>query len=294
MNLRTWICRVTGLLFLVLCLTVSAQEKKAVPQRAPQTVPDGVQALRDLEYAPGGHERHKLDLFLPEKGEKFPLVVWVHGGSWRGGSKNGTPALPLTLKGYAVASLNYRLSQHAVWPAQIEDCKAAIRWLRANASKYRINPDRIGVWGASAGGHLVALLGTAGESTQFSKGENLKYSERVQAVCDWFGPADFTKWMGTSAPSITQLFGGTMTREKAVEASPVSYVSAKTPPFLIMHGDKDALVPINQSEGFEAALKKAGVEVKMITLPGAAHGGPQFGAPEMNEAIQAFFDKHLK
>ena len=126
-------------------------------------LPPGVQVHRDLEYIPGGHARNKLDLYLPAKADHaLPVIVWIHGGGWPGGSKEGCPAVPFVAKGYAVASINYRLSQHAVFPAQIEDCKAAIRWLRANAEKYDLDPKRIGVWGASAGGHLVALLGTSG------------------------------------------------------------------------------------------------------------------------------------
>lgn len=136
----------------------------ATAQPRPQT-PAGVKAHRDLEYVPNGHERNKLDLFVPEKADgPLPLIIWIHGGGWQNGSKDGCPPLRAgyTERGYAVASINYRLSGHATFPAQIEDCKAAIRFLRANAEKYNIDPNRIGVWGASAGGHLVALLGTTG------------------------------------------------------------------------------------------------------------------------------------
>ncbi|MEN6334882.1 MAG: alpha/beta hydrolase, partial [Phycisphaerales bacterium] len=141
--------------------------------------PSKLTILRDIEYVPGGHERQKLDLYLPKTAEgqpatnsKRPLIVWVHGGAWLEGNKNGCPAVRFTADGYAVASINYRLSQHAIFPAQIQDCKAAIRWLRANADKHGIDPNRIGVWGASAGGHLVALLGTAGDVNDFDVGPN--------------------------------------------------------------------------------------------------------------------------
>ena len=152
------------------------------------------QGPQDLEYVEGGHERNRLDLYLPEKAEdRLPLIVWIHGGAWYAGSKEGCPAVPFAAKGYAVASINYRLSQHAIFPAQIEDCKAAIRWLRANAAKYNLDPDHIGVWGASAGGHLVALLGTtAGVKELEGQGGNLDQSSRVQCVVDWFGPTDLT------------------------------------------------------------------------------------------------------
>lgn len=121
----------------------------------------GVRALKDIAYVPEGHARQKLDLYLPaaEPNAPLPLIVWVHGGAWQAGSKEGCPAVGFVGKGYAVASINYRLSRHAIFPAQIQDCQAAIRWLRVHADEYRIDPNRFGVWGASAGGHLVALLG---------------------------------------------------------------------------------------------------------------------------------------
>ena len=133
-----------------------------------------LEVLKDLPYVENGHARNKLDLYLPKDAKgPLPVVVWVHGGAWRAGSKDGCRAAWLTGKGYAVASINYRLSQHAVFPAQIEDCKAAIRWLRANAGKYHFDPDHIGVWGESAGGHLVALLGTTGGAKELEgKGGN--------------------------------------------------------------------------------------------------------------------------
>jgi acetyl esterase/lipase len=270
------------------------------PQRT-QPLPPGVEALRDIEYVPAGHERQKLDLYLPKDGNKRPLIIWVHGGAWRAGSKENCPALPLLRDGYAVASINYRLSQHAIFPAQIEDCKAAVRWLRANAGKYRLDPDRFGAWGASAGGHLVALLGTSGDVKEFDVGENLGVSGRVQAVCDWFGPTDMVQMskfpgpMKHDAPESPEslLVGGPIQENlaKAAKANPITYVSKDDPPFLIMHGDKDPLVPLNQSELLEAALKKAEVEVQLHVVPGAGHG---FGGAENQGLVSKFFAKHLK
>jgi acetyl esterase/lipase len=291
------------------CCGAIAQEKPAAPAERPRPaapkIPEGVQALRNLEYVPNGHERQKLDLYLPEKTDKpLPVVVWIHGGAWLAGSKDSAPGIGLTTKGYALASINYRLSQHAIFPAQIEDCKAAIRWLRANAEKYKLDPDHIGVWGASAGGHLVALLGTTGGVKDFDVGGNLKYSSRVQAVCDFFGPADLTtmgdypsklKHNDPGSPE-SKLIGGAPpeNKEKALRASPVTYVSKDSAPFLIMHGDKDPTVPFQQSEELADALKKAGVEVTFKPIAGAGHGGPGFNTAESLEMIIAFFDKHLK
>jgi acetyl esterase/lipase len=190
------------------------------------------------------------------------------------------------------------LSQHATFPAQIEDCKAAIRWLRANAAKYHFDPDHIGVWGASAGGHLVALLGTTGGMKELEGKEGkLEESSRVQAVVDWFGPSDFRKiGVAPKTSPVVKLLGGQIseTKEKAALASPLAHVARGEPPFLIMHGDKDATVPLAQSEMLADALKKAGVEVTLKVLKGAKHGGPEFSTPESRKLIEEFFDKHLK
>jgi len=267
----------------------------------PARLPEGTKVIRDIEYVPNGHERHKLDIYVPGKGEKLPLLIWVHGGAWVGGSKDRCPALPYLRDGYAVASINYRLSQHAIYPAQIEDCKAAVRWLRANAAKYKIDPDRFGVWGSSAGGHLVALLGTTGRVKDFDQGENLQVSSKVQAVCDWFGPTDVTQMskfpstMKHDTPDSpeSKLLGGPVqeNKDKAARANPITFVSKDAPPFLIMHGDKDPLVPMNQSELLVEALKKAGVEVTFQVIPGAGHG---FGGPEIQKTVREFFARHLK
>jgi acetyl esterase/lipase len=276
-----------------------SQERPGRP--APPRPPEGVRVVRDLQYVAGGHERNRLDLYLPEKAEgRRPLIVWIHGGAWWAGSKEGCRAVPLVAKGYAVASINYRFSQHAVFPAQIEDCKAAIRWLRANAAKYRLDPEHIGVWGESAGGHLVAMLGTTGGVKDLEgKGGNLDQSSRVQCVVDWFGPADLTT-MGSQADKpgtpVAQLVGGPVqdNKEKARKASPLTYVGKDSAPFLIMHGDQDNLVPLAQSKVLAAALKKAGVEVTLQVVKGNGHGGPGFSSPENRKLIEDFFAKHLR
>jgi acetyl esterase/lipase len=276
---------------------VTAQERQARPAQG--GLPAGTKVTRDLEYVKGGHERQKLDLYLPERADgPLPAIVWIHGGAWRQGSKDRCPAMPFVAKGYAVASINYRLSQHAPFPAQIGDCKAAIRWLRANAANYHFDPDHIGVWGASAGGHLVALLGTTGDMKQLEGKEgNLDQSSRVQAVVDWFGPSDFrnTKTSSKDSP-VVQLLGGPVSenRERAALASPLAHVAKNDPPFLIMHGDKDPTVALSQSEMLAEALKKAGVDLTLEVLKGAKHGGPEFSSPESRKLIEEFFAKHLK
>jgi acetyl esterase/lipase len=294
-----WLVAVTAVVGVVASTVCAGQPGPQLPDLSKMTV------LRDIEYVPGGHERQRLDLYLPKEADpsgKRPLIVWVHGGAWLGGNKERPPALRFVNQGYAVASINYRLSQQAIFPAQIEDCKAAIRWLRANASQYHYDPNRIGVWGASAGGHLVALLGTTGDVKGFDVGPNAGVSSRVQAVCDFFGPTDFTKMssfpstMKHDAPDSpeSKLIGGPIqeNKDKVQRANPITYVTKDDPPFLIVHGDKDPLVPHNQSEILLDALQKAGVEASLYTVPGGGHGG--FKDPQVDTLVASFFQKHLR
>jgi acetyl esterase/lipase/enterochelin esterase-like enzyme len=276
----------------------------------PPRLPAGTKLHANLEYTPGGHERQRLDLYVPAQADTpLPVIVWIHGGAWMAGSKDGGgPALPLTGRGYAVASINYRLSQHAAFPAQIEDCKAAIRWLRANATTYNLDPERIGVWGASAGGHLVALLGTsAGARDGEGQLGNANQSSRVQAVVDFFGPTDFLLMDAHALPGArlkhdapdspeSKLLGGAIQQhvDQAARANPVTYVTKDAPPFFIVHGEQDPLVPCHQSELLYDALKKARTNVTFYKIAGAGHGGPEFNADVMQAAVGAFFDKHLK
>ncbi|NLH15949.1 MAG: alpha/beta hydrolase, partial [Phycisphaerae bacterium] len=273
------------------------------PQAQTQTPAVDAKIIRNLEYVPNGHERQKLDLYLPAKpSEKpLPLIVWVHGGAWLGGNKETPPARRFVAMGFSVASINYRLSQHAIFPAQIEDCKAAIRFLRTNAKKYNLDPARIGVWGASAGGHLVAMLGTTGDDKSFDTGLNLEQSSAVQAVCDFFGPTDFTKMsafpgsMNHDAPDAPEakLVGGPVQEKKeaCARANPITFVTRKDPPFLIVHGDKDPLVPMNQSQILYDALKTAGVEATFHIVKDGGHG---FHDSDVDRMVAEFFLKYLK
>ena len=268
--------------------------------------PADLQIHRDLEYVARGHARNKLDLYLPAKVDRpLPVIVWIHGGGWSGGSKEDCLAValvtnPLVTKGYAVASINYRFSQHAIFPAQIEDCKAAIRWLRANAKKYNLDASHIGVWGASAGGHLVALLGTTGGVKELEgNGGNLDQSSRVQCGVDWFGPTDFARmggWQDKPDSPMARLVGGPVKdkQELAAKANPITYVGKDSAPFLIMHGEEDKVVPMNQSELLDEALRKAGVESTLVRIPKNGHGGSDFVNPENRKKIEDFFAKHLK
>ena len=193
---------VFALVVSVHCLAapVATDPKPVAPKAA--ALPRGVRAERDILYVPGGDPAQSLDLYLPDQpsDKPLPLIIWIHGGGWHAGNKNGCRSLGFVPDGYAAASVEYRFSQKAIFPAQIQDCQAAIRFLRANCKKYNIDPDHFGVWGDSAGGHLVALLGTSGGKKAFAPvGGNEDQSDRVQAVCDFYGPADFNTVMGQAA-----------------------------------------------------------------------------------------------
>jgi acetyl esterase/lipase len=261
----------------------------------------------NVEYARANGISLKLDVYLPQNVAKpYPVIVWIHGGGWRGGSKENPVATFMVQQGYAVVSINYRLSNQAIFPAQIHDCKAAIRWIRANAAKYGFNSERLGAWGSSAGGHLVAMLGTAGDidSLEGTVGGNLQFSSRVQAVCDWYGPAnllticDFPSNLAHCSPTSPEalLIGGAIPNNlaKARAASPITYVSKNDPPFLIQHGTNDMTVPFHQSVELDSALRANGVSVKFNPIVGAGHGGAGFSADSTRRRVSDFFDRHLK
>jgi acetyl esterase/lipase len=271
----------------------------------------------DIPYA-SQSQAQKLDIYLPDEGYgPFPVIVSIHGGAFKGGDKGDnqvTPMLEGLDRGYAVVSINYRLSQEAIFPAQIRDVKAALRWIRAHAKEYKFNPDKIAAWGGSAGGHLSALLGTSGgvqELEDFSLG-NPGQSSRVQAVVDWFGPTDFLKMdeqlkeSGVKNPQThsipdspeSELIGKNL--EDAPElvraANPETYVTPDDPPFFIQHGLIDNLVPYQQSvslaEKLEQVIGKDKVTLEI--LPETGHGGPNFHTPQNLNKVFGFLDKYLK
>jgi acetyl esterase/lipase len=259
---------------------------------------DGLTTHRDLAYVSGGHPRQTLDLYLPAATAPLPLIIWIHGGAFRMGSKADDVPTDYLALGYAVASINYRLSQHALFPAQIEDCKAAVRWLRANAARYHLDPARFAAWGSSAGGHLAAMLGTTGAASDLEVGQHLDLSSRVQAVVDYYGPTDFLQMDAQRPPDgmlhdpadspESQLVGGAIQQhpERVARANPITYVGAKTPPFLVVHGDHDPLVPYQQSVILAAALTAAGTALSFYTVVGGGHG--HFTDPQVPELTRAF------
>lgn len=287
-------------LLLSLVTDTSAQSKKS----RVKSLPKGVSVLSDIEYAkPNGYSL-KLDLYRPKniKG-KLPVVVFVHGGGWKNGSKNSarTRASWLAQHGFAVAGISYRLTDVAQWPAQIDDCYTAVRWLRQHADQYQLDADHIGAWGTSAGAHLVALMGTR----TYPGKENI--SSRVQAACDWFGPTELLTMPpnnvgnGRTEADIARsngakLLGATVRDipDIARDASALDQVSKDDAPFLIMHGDADPGVPLTQSTKFHKKLLKHGIPAQLHIIKGAGHGGPQFNTPEAKEIVRLFFEKQLK
>jgi len=256
-----------------------------------------VAVQRDLVYKRVNDIALTLDLYRPEEvSGLLPVIVCVHGGHWGAGGKERCPAVTLAQDGYAVASIDYRRTTTAPFPAQIEDCKAAVRWLRANASTYHLDPDHIGVCGYSAGGHLAALLGTSGGVPELEgSGDNMEYSSRVQAVCDVAGPADLLAMTNLGPKptfAIEGLIGGPLEKNKAkaIAASPIHYVSKDDPPFLIVHGEADRVVPVEQSQRLYEELRKAGVNATLKILP-VGHGAIQLDA--LKDA-EVFFDATLK
>jgi len=271
----------------------------------------------DIPYATLS-KAEQLDVYLPDEGDgPFPAIVSIHGGAFLGGDKRDgeeTPMLEGLKRGYAVVSVNYRLSQEATWPAQIYDCKAAVRWIKANAKKYKLDPDKIAAWGGSAGGQLAALLGTSGgvKSLEDTTMGNPEQSSRVQAVVDWFGPTDFLKMdeqlkesheehpLPASVPNspASLLLGKNIVDvpDLVRQADPDTYISADDPPFLIQHGLEDNIVPF---EGSILLARKLGrvlgyQKVYLELFPATGHEGPAFFTEENAKIVFLFLDKFMK
>lgn len=298
-----------GLILLSLASVALAQPPRGLlgkfAARFP-AIPESVVLERDVPYGQAGGHPLLLDVLRPKQAsaKPRPAIVFVHGGGWSGGKKTDALGrlLPFAASGdYFCVSVEYRLSGEAAWPAQIHDCKAAVRWVKANAAKYNVDPEKIGVWGGSAGGHLVSMLGLTGGVKQLEGDSGAAGpSSRVACVVDFCGPSDFLAIGKLQADAgrhasgpVAKLLGGPIQEKQdaAREASPVTHVSNDSPPFLIVHGTADPVVPLAQAERLYQALKSAGRPVTFIKVEGGGHG---IGGPEVQSRVEAFFDKHLR
>lgn len=269
----------TTFLALLICVTCVSRELRAVEP-----------IERDVEYAQIGEKRLLLDFYRAANSTqaKSPLVIWVHGGAWRSGSKESVPVTQWLESGYSIASVNYRLSPEAKFPAQVFDIKAAIRYLRANAEKYSVNSDCFVIAGSSAGGHLAALVGVSSgvKELEGEIGENLKVRSNVQAVVSFFGASNLQSILGQSTeyglgvrkPALQLLLGGQPTEvpDLAKLASPVTHVDASDPPLWLIHGDADPQMPLEQSKELYQAFKQVGIPVELDVIPNGKHGGDEF------------------
>lgn len=285
---------------LVSCSVASTGNTVGFREYRNDNLPADVEVIKDIEYGKVGDVSLRLNIVRPKDAkDPLPVIVFIHGGGWNSGNKDDDTGLlcGFAKQGYVGVSVEYRFVDVARFPAQIEDCKCAIRFLKANAEQYGIEADRIGVWGDSAGGHLAALLGTSGGVKELEgRGGWQDTSSSVNAVCDWYGPVGLADIPLSDDHPYSQLLGSTprANPELARLSDPVSFISEDDPPILIMHGDKDELVPIVLSEQFYQKLKQGGVDATMETVKGAGHGNGFWGNMEIYGKVLGFFNKTLK
>ncbi len=273
---------------------------------AQEKVADGVIFEKNMEYSSQDGQSLQLNMARPKEGKgPFPGVVCIHGGGFRAGSREGFNDLCLQLaqRGYVAVTVSYRLAPKYQFPAAVHDVKAAVRWMRANAGTYNIDPERIGTTGGSAGGHLAQFLGvTSGVQRFEGNGGNPDFSSSVNCVVNFYGPSDFTKSYGASvdAAEVLPLFlGGNLEqqRHRHIESSPLYWVTPEAAPTLCIHGTNDAYVSHEQAVWLVDRLQAADVEASLMKIEGGDHG---FGksSPEVKAQIEdarfAFFAKHLK
>ncbi len=278
---------------------MSGSTDQATTREVKQVDGRGVEVIDGLTYSHAGGRSRLADLYLPNGAARpLPVIVWLHGGGWRLGDRKLGPDLTrfFAASGFAMCSIDYRLSDEAIFPAQIEDVKCAIRWLRSVSEIYRLDAAHIGLWGSSAGGHLAALAATSGPG-KFETAEHANYSSTVSAVVDGYGPIDFLQidshrhWVGAGGDaesarlgelkpsahpeSFESLLVGGPIGERGVkvrEANPITYVGSDAPPFLILHGTKDSAVPVHQSELLFNALVASGIDATLCLIDGLGHG----------------------
>ena len=254
-------------------------------------------SIRNVEYAVADRQQLLLDVYQPADAQKSPLIVWVHGGAWRAGSKSNVPIERLVDHGFAIASVDYRLSPVATFPAQVHDIKAAIRYLRANAGTYKVDPEQLIIAGSSAGGHLAALAGVTNgvAALEGSIGEHLSESSEIQGIISFFGASNLRTILSQSTPhglsvrvpALKLLLGGQPAdrQDLAKLASPVEHVDGADPPLLLIHGDQDPQMPINQAHELHGKYRHLKLPVAFEVVHGGAHGGKGFFDDEMLDRV---------
>jgi acetyl esterase/lipase len=268
----------------------------------------GTKKIADLEYARSGADALRLDLYQPANPNGGPLLVWLHGGAWENGTKTAIPAAVVGLagRGYTIASVDFLPASAARFPGQVLEVKAAVRFLRAQARTYGYDATRIGILGASSGAHLAALVGTSNGEAELegTLGEHLDQSSAVQAIVSYFGASNLTTILdqstpfgvGVRQPALVRLLGGLPSEVAPLAklASPVFHVDSSDPPLLLLHGDQDRQMPINQSHELEGAYEKQGLDVDFIVVHDAGHGGDEFYAPAHLDRLVTFLDAELR
>ena len=288
---------------LIILITFTAQAQQA-PDNS--NLSASYSKISDLNYAVAGDYHLLLDVYLPKDAINPPLIVYIHGGAWRSGSKDSVPIMPLIEDGFALASVEFRMSEQAMFPAQMHDLKAAIRFLRGNAKQLGYNANKIGVLGSSSGGHLAALMGVSNgdAALEGELGEYRDQSSAVQAVVSYFGASNLTSILDQSTPfglnvrvpALDLFIGGQPAdqTELARLASPVFHVDADSAPLFMLHGDQDPQMPINQSHELHSAYKQHGVPVQFEVVHGSAHGGAAFYDASNNALVSAFLNTYLR
>ena len=273
-----------------------------IPSRAELAIPDTVIFERGVEFSDPDNQHLQLDIARPKSGDgPFPAIVCIHGGGFRAGTRDGYDGMCVTLaqKGYVAITVTYRLSPAYQFPAAVHDCKAAVRWLRANAAKYHVDPVRIGAMGGSAGGHLALFLGVTAGVKEFEGEGNADQSSAVAAVVSYAGPSDFTKSYGKSVDAAEVLplfFGGDLSTKlrEHIAGSPLNWVTPHAPPTLCIHGTADNYVAFEQAQWMVDRLKASAVEAELLPFEKAGHGLKGEDAQKADAAMIAFFDRHLK
>lgn len=274
----------------------------AVSSAADLAIPDNVEFQRDVEFSNADNQHLQVNIAKPKTGSgPFPAVVCIHGGGFRAGKREGydKTCIMLAQHGYVAMTVTYRLAPAYQFPAAVQDCKTSVRWLRANAAKYGVDPKRVGVMGGSAGGHLAQFLGVTAGVAEFEGEGYADQSSAVNCVVNYYGPSDLTKSYGASVDAgevLPLFFGGDLSTKKKehIIGSPLYWVTPKAAPTLDIHGTEDKYVAYEQATWLVDRLKAATVEAELLTLPGAGHGFKGADLEKADAAMVAFFDSHLK